>query len=193
MCWMGRWLSILKVIYDKNDRKGKTNLYSLFIMDVSLGNKSYIYHFGYGYSKKRCTTIATWFINKYLPRHKLTIDIVHRSLMKDDCFGYLDVTNYFKPRDFTISLHSKMKEVDYVKTLLHELVHLKQWVEGTLTLKSGKTHYRGKNVSDVKYYEQPHEIEAFKLQEELYKQYNRDMCRSSKGKNNFKRLPEFTL
>ena len=29
----------------------------------------------------------------------------------------------------TISLHSKMKEIDYVKTLLHELVHLRQWVE----------------------------------------------------------------
>ena len=86
-----------------------------------------------------------------------------------------------------------MKEIDYVKTLLHELVHLKQWVEGTLTLKSGKTYYRGEIVSDIKYYEQPHEIEAFKLQEELYKQYNRDMCRSSKGKHNFKRLPEFTL
>ena len=86
-----------------------------------------------------------------------------------------------------------MKEIDYVKTLLHELVHLRQWVEGTLTLKSGKTHYRGKNVSDIKYHKQPHEIEAFKLQEELYIQYNRDMCKSGKGKYNFKKLPQFTL
>jgi len=162
-------------------------------MDSTLGNKSYIYHFGYGYSKKRCKSIATWFINKHLPRHKLMIDIVHRSLMKYDCYGYLDASNYSRPRNFTISLHSKMKEIDYVKTLLHELVHLKQWVEGSLTLKSGRTYYKGKNVSDIKYYEQPHELEAFKLQEELYRQYNRDMCRSSKGKNNFKRLPEFTL
>ena len=49
------------------------------------------------------------------------------------------------------------------------------------------------NVSDVKYYEQPHEIEAFKLQEELNIQYNRDMCKSGKGKYNFKKLPQFTL
>ena len=92
-------------------------------MDATLGNKSYIYHFGYGYSKKRCKSITTWFIDRYLPRHKLTIDIVHRSLMKDDCYGYLDVTNYSRPRTFTISLHSKMKEIDYVKTLLHELIN----------------------------------------------------------------------
>ena len=84
-------------------------------MDATLGNKSYIYHFGYGYSKKRCKSITTWFIDRYLPRHKLTIDIVHRSLMKDDCYGYLDVSNYSRPRTFTISLHSKMKEIDYVK------------------------------------------------------------------------------
>ena len=68
--------------------------------------------FGYGYSKKRCESITTWFINKYLPRHKLTIDIVHRSLFKDDCYGYLDASNYSRPRSFTISLHSKMKEID---------------------------------------------------------------------------------
>ena len=86
-----------------------------------------------------------------------------------------------------------MKEIDYVKTLLHELVHLKQWVEGSLKMKSGRTYYKGKNVSDIKYYEQPHELEAFKLQEELYIQYNRDMCRSGKGKYNFKKLPQFTL
>ena len=180
-------------MYDKNDRKRKTYFHSFFLMDATLGNKSYIYHFGYGYSKKRCKSITTWFIDRYLPRHKLTIDIVHRSLMKDDCYGYLDATSYSRPRDFTISLHSGMKEIDYVKTLLHELVHLKQWVEGSLRLKSGRTYYKGMNVSDVKYYEQPHEIEAFKLQEELYIMYNRDMCRSSKGKYNFKKLPQFTL
>ena len=180
-------------MYDKNDHKGKTYFHSFFLMDATLGNKSYIYHFGYGYSKKRCESITTWFINKYLPRHKLVIDIVHRSLMSDDCYGYLDASNYSRPRTFTISLHSKMKQIDYVKTLLHELVHLRQWVEGSLILKSGRTYYKGMNVSDVKYYEQPHEIEAFKLQEELYIQYNRDMCKSGKGKNKFKKLPQFTL
>ena len=155
-------------------------------MDATLGNKSYIYHSGYGYSKKRCLSIATWFINKYLPRHKLMIDIDHRSLWKDDCYGYLDASSYSRPRSFTISLHARMKEIDYVKTLLHELVHLRQWVEGSLTLKSGRTYYKGMSVSDIKYYEQPHEVEAFKLQEELYIQYNKDMCKSDKGKNKFK-------
>ena len=77
-------------------------------MDATLGNKSYIYHSGYGYSKKRCLSIATWFINKYLPRHKLMIDIDHRSLWKDDCYGYLDASNYSRPRSFTISLHVRM-------------------------------------------------------------------------------------
>ena len=151
-------------------------------MDATLGNKSYIYHFGYGYSKKRCKSIANWFLNRYLPRHKITIDIVHRSLTKDDCFGFCDVTNYSKPRDFTIELHSGMNELDYTKTLLHELVHLKQWVLGSLKLKSGAMYYRGLNVSDIDYNRQPHEFEAFKLQEFLYTLYNRDMLESTEGK-----------
>ena len=166
-------------------------------MDASLGNKSYIYHSGYGYSKKRCKTITNWFITKFLPRHKITLDVVHRSLVKEDCFGFCDVVNNnSRPRDFTIELHSKMNEVDYTKTLLHELVHLKQWIDNKLTLKSGKMYYNGSKVSDMNYYDQPHEIEAFTMQESLYKQYVFDIKGKTVRENNFvldNRLPRHLL
>ena len=141
-------------------------------MDATLGNKSYIYHSGYGYSKKRCQTIATWFINQYFPRHKLTIDIIHRGLIREGSYGFLDcVGSQSVPRQFELLLQSNLNELEYTKTLLHELVHMKQWIEGSLRLKSGKFHWKGINVSNVDYYSQPHEKEAFRMEETLYNRY----------------------
>ena len=59
----------------------------------------------------------------------------------------------------------------YIKTLLHELVHLQQWVTGTLRAKRGKRYYDGTNVEDIDYWDQPHEIEARGQEEILYQQY----------------------
>jgi uncharacterized protein YkuJ len=64
-----------------------------------------------------------------------------------------------------------MSKEMYIKTLLHELVHLRQWVKGTLKMKSGKMHFDGENVSEVEYMSQPHEIEARELEEKLYIDY----------------------
>ena len=64
-----------------------------------------------------------------------------------------------------------MNEEDYIRTLLHELVHLRQWVKGTLKMKSGKFHWQGKNISEIEYLNQPHEIEAFSEEKTLYNEY----------------------
>ena len=64
-----------------------------------------------------------------------------------------------------------MDEELYVKTLLHELVHLRQWVTGTLRAKRGKRYYGSINVEEIEYWEQPHEIEAREQEVILYQQY----------------------
>ena len=141
-------------------------------MDASLGNKSYISTSGYGYSKKRSQSVATWFINQYFPRHKLFLDIHHRGMKREDTFGYLDcVGSQSRPRMFLIELQSNMDVVQYTKTLLHELVHLKQWVEGSLRLKSGRFNWKGVDISGMDYLSQPHEEEAFRMEETLYNRY----------------------
>jgi hypothetical protein len=66
----------------------------------------------------------------------------------------------------------------YIKTLFHELTHLKQWVVGSLRQKRGKMYYYKELVEDHDYEDQPHEIEAREQEELLYAQYIKEVCQS---------------
>ena len=86
--------------------------------------------------------------NPYRPRHfRVVID--HHRLEED---------NYGRKRDVTEWAH------EVLKTLAHELVHVKQYVMGELSMRREGLCYRGVHY-DVKtlteYFELPYEIEAY--------------------------------
>ena len=133
---------------------------------------SYIQTFGYGYRKRLCEDVTSWFLNKFLPRHKINVEIVHRGLKREGAYGYCDfVGESYRPRDFLIELDTHMHEELYIQTLLHELVHLRQWVVGSLRCKRGKMYYGKECMEDYDYWHQPHEIEAREQEETLYLEY----------------------
>ena len=133
---------------------------------------SSIYHSGYGYSKKLCEDVTSWFLNKYYPRHKIDVDIVHRGLRRENVLGYCDVIGRsYRPRHFLIELQSDMYRELYIKILLHELTHLAQWVRGSLRVRYGKMCYSKEPVEKWDYWHQPHEIEAREEEERLYEWY----------------------
>ena len=133
---------------------------------------SYITYSGYGYSKLLCQDVTTWFLNRFLPRHKIEVEILHRGLKREAVYGYCDyVGEARRPREFLIELDTHMEEELYIKTLLHELVHLRQWVVGSLRMKRGKMHYGKEPVENYEYWYQPHEIEAREQEETLYLEY----------------------
>jgi hypothetical protein len=133
---------------------------------------SYITHSGYGYRKRVCEDVTSWFLNRFFPRHKITVDIVHRGLNRECVYGYCDVVGEtYRPRHFLIELNTHMDQELYIKTLLHELVHLRQWVVGSLRLRSGKMYYGKECMENVDYWEQAHEIEAREQEETLYVEY----------------------
>ena len=130
---------------------------------------SSIYHSGYGYSKKLCEDVTSWFVNRYYPRHKLDIDIVHRGLKCDKVIGLCDVNGQSsRPRAFLIDLQAHMEKELYIKTLLHELTHLAQWIRGSLRHRYGKLCYCKTPVENWDYWHQPHEVEAREEEERLY-------------------------
>ena len=57
---------------------------------------------------------------------------------------------------------------------LHELVHLRQWVRGQLKYRSGRMLFNTQRVSEIPYHNQPHEIEAYALENSLYLDYMYD-------------------
>ena len=136
---------------------------------------SSIYHFGYGYSKKLCEDVTSWFLNKYYPRHKIDVDIVHRGLKREGAYGYCDVIGRsHRPRHFLIELQTEMSKELYIKILFHELKHLAQWVDGSLRFRHGKMCYCQEPVEKYDYVDQPHEIEAREWEEILYDLYLND-------------------
>ena len=127
---------------------------------------------GYGYSKRTCEDVASWFLNKFLPRHKIYVEIVHRGLRREHVYGYCDyVGETYRPREFLIELDTHMCEELYIKTLFHELTHLRQWVVGSLRQKRGKMYYGKDCMEDYEYWYQGHEIEAREQEETLYLEY----------------------
>jgi hypothetical protein len=134
--------------------------------------QSFIEISGYGYRKRICTDVTTWFLNQFLPRHKIYVEIVHRGLKREKVYGWCDYTGEsYRPREFLIELDTYMNEELYIKTLLHELVHLQQWVTGSLRAKRGKRYYGSVNVEELDYEDQPHEIEAREQEVILYQEY----------------------
>jgi hypothetical protein len=130
---------------------------------------SSIYHSGYGYSKKLCEDVTSWFLNKYYPRHKIDVEIVHRGLKREGVYGYCDVIGRsHRPRHFLIELQTEMSKELYTKILFHELKHLAQWVDGSLRFRHGKMCYCQEPVEKYDYVDQPHEIEAREWEEILY-------------------------
>ena len=100
------------------------------------------------------------------------MDIVHRGLKRENALGYCDVEgDSYRPRHFLIELQSNMCKESYIKTLLHELTHLAQWVDGSLRFRHGKMCYCQEPVENYDYEYQPHEIEARKSEEILYDLY----------------------
>ena len=64
-----------------------------------------------------------------------------------------------------------MDEELYTKTLLHELFHMMQWINGSLKRKRCKMYFRDESVDNYDYEDQPHEIAARAAEESLYEQY----------------------
>lgn len=127
---------------------------------------------GYNYSHKRCEDIVMWFVSKYLPRHNLDIKINHRGLIREGVCGWcsVDGCNY-RPRTFEIELHNRMDSDHYSQTLLHELWHVYQYVNGYLRNKHGKRLWEGIDHSETDYDNQPWEQQAYQMETNLFNEY----------------------
>ena len=126
-------------------------------------------HSGYGYSKTICKNTTTWFLSKHLSDYEIgNLEITHKGLKRDGSWGYCDPIS----DGYRIELQSGMKRDLYIKTLIHELIHVKQWVEGKLHYRNGNTmFFKDEYVDTTDYHNQPHEIEAFELEGILYQDY----------------------
>ena len=106
-----------------------------------------------------------------LPRHRsLEITIEFKNLKGVDgwCMWEDDNVN---PREFNIMVYRGFGRENVIKTVLHEMVHVKQYAKGELKERYKYGHkqlWKGKDHSDTDYWDQPWEKEAYELQDEMY-------------------------
>lgn len=127
---------------------------------------------GYNARRRRCNSVVSWFLSKYLPRHHITVEILHRGLKREGVYGYCSVQDCdWRPRSFLIEIHNRLSEEDYIKTLLHEMQHILQHIRGDLRDKRGVRCWKGVDCSELDYENSPWEVQAHQMEEVLYEEY----------------------
>tara|TARA_R110000868_G_scaffold229248_1_gene482268 strand:+ start:262 stop:678 length:417 start_codon:yes stop_codon:yes gene_type:complete len=131
-----------------------------------------LYLSGYGYSKKLCREVIEWFSCEFLQDYDIELEVLHRGMKREGAYGYCDISGETEnPKEFLIEIDTYLDKEIYIKTIIHEMYHLLQWVQGELKLKSCKRYFRGECVEDLDYREQPHEIHARFYENVLYRRF----------------------
>lgn len=104
------------------------------------------------------------------------VSIRIRKIKDFDVFGLVGIEGYNasdKPRDFLIELKRGLEEKDFLETVAHEMVHVRQYLRGELN--EEMSYWRGNPVDPRKipYTEQPWEIEAEELGKALVAEYEK--------------------
>jgi len=106
--------------------------------------------------------------DKLIPRHDVYIDLVFDTAIE---YGFCEVMdNDYRPREFQITLNPLLKPEDMLVTVMHEMVHVKQFVRGELKMTykpHRKVMWLGKELKDVHYAELPYELEAYAMEKKL--------------------------
>ena len=108
-------------------------------------------------------------VDKFIPRLKDKVfiqlngeyDLLEKSGIYGDCDW--EEEGLTLPRSFTIRVDNNLPLQTFISTIMHEMVHVKQWCKGEMKWlsRSEKTRWKGTIISDRReYYNQPWEIEA---------------------------------
>ena len=133
---------------------------------------------GFNRKQKRIVTdAALFFIDKLIhPRtiNVLELTIVRKKLWADGFCQYED--SNIRPRSFILEISDLLNGEELIKTVAHELVHVKQYVKGELKERYKPNYYHMWHkelviVNDDNFYDVPWEVEARKFESYLYNLY----------------------
>ncbi len=84
--------------------------------------------------------------------------------------------DHVRPREFTIEINKGQSDEDIIRTIAHELVHVKQYVKGELKEKHRPDYHmcwleERIDVGLSDFYDVPWEVEARDLEDKLYLKY----------------------
>jgi hypothetical protein len=133
----------------------------------------------YGKVNKKYKEALNFFAScLFTPQMKRNIEVTvcFRKNMGDH-HGMVSVEDYNvigSPRHFLIEIRKEDDQEEVIKTLAHEMVHVRQYVRNELN--EEMTYWRGRRVNsdEIPYSEQPWEIEAEEIGNELFRKFQVD-------------------
>ena len=126
------------------------------------------------YNKTQASAIEFFATELLTPQLKSHIIINLRFLKVLPVCGFTEVDGHNskgQPREFTLELQRGMSEKQTLKTLAHEMTHVKQYAYGEIDELGTKWLSRKLDHDSVPYHKRPWEIEAFQTEERLYKKW----------------------
>jgi hypothetical protein len=133
--------------------------------------------------KELATSVIEFSIRKLLPRVRTLLIDVELTNHMEDLGGCWVLDNH---RNCGIEINKSASTKDFIISVLHEMVHVKQFYRKELTEKfiyrlseSNKSfvqrvYWKGKDCTDLKYNDLPHEHEAYDISQQLYKEWKNE-------------------
>jgi hypothetical protein len=129
----------------------------------------------YGKITSRQKSAIKYFADQlFTPQMKRNVSIRVTLTQKMENFGETEVTDYNisgKPREFNIIIKKDIGDKEIIRTISHEMVHVKQYTYNELN--ESMTMWCGKSVDEDQYdyFNSPWEIEAHELGDKLYESF----------------------
>ena len=113
---------------------------------------------------------ADWAIKRLMPRQtNLSIHIKFKRMKE---WGMCEPIFWKRnPREFIIHIKGDLNVKSSTRVLFHELAHVRQYASNRLRHVNNKTMWLKEDHSETSYMQQPWEIEANTLEDELYITY----------------------
>lgn len=126
--------------------------------------------------RQLASDVIEFCIEKLMPRMKtlyISVDLVDE--LQDDAVGYIDCID---SRQFDIEILNNVSIEEFITSICHEMVHVKQYARGeTKDVNSFTKSWKGEEYiaafsTVAEYMNFPWEKEAYGLQEELFQQFS---------------------
>lgn len=103
-------------------------------------------------------------------RRNLSVRISFSKVIKEMGLTIVD-DDRIPPREFTLKIRAGLSHTETLKTIAHEMIHVKQYAYNELN--EEMTVWQGERINgeSIKYADQPWEIEAYGIGDILYREF----------------------
>lgn len=113
--------------------------------------------------RKLCEDVMNWYSDTFLNNYDFGVTVIHSNL--NDYSAVMHSTDEF---EFVIEINKKLPRVEYIKTLIHEMFHIEDYLLGNLSEENGRLLWKGMFYENDK----PWEIRAEELENYYYEIYS---------------------